>query len=1626
MATYVNDRRAIHEGRSPAMIPGPINPVFPKPNGPPVPILNMAHGPGLKNGTATLKIDGKPVSVAGSRFESIPATPDRLGGIAGVRSTVVGGAAEPTSYSSDTKFEGKGSVRSFDTTKSNSLVINPGWAMRLAMKALPGPYDQLAQKVIEKLPGAFGDQLSALGESLTDPSVLIGPALKLVGKLIPGVNLVVGGAAMAESAMQIAELAQEVQDLLTPPLTDEKIDQIADVIANGVAAITIGFVLGKIVKRAKSRINAVASRQNNQVNPNTQAKIVDDVHVGAPGGANCELGTCHPVIFATGVKILSETDFALPGLLPLEWRRFYRSADRRPGWLGWGWSTPLSIELALVHSHVHYYDARGRRVQLPPLSPGQSHFDEREKITLIHHEDGHYSVESTDGLRHEFAKPVPGQWRLPLARLRDRHGNAITLHYPAYDETGVDGIAPRPAGLTDSAGRELRFGWTDAGLLAEVRLAPRTLDGVEHQGGVLVRYAYDSVGNLEGDKGGKGNSQANLASATDAQGGTTAYRYENHLMVAYTTKNGFTHHQQWSRLDAGGRVVRTWTDTPGLLDTRFEYDLGMRTTHVTDALGRRTSYHYNGHNEVVAVTEAGPDGQPVRTETQMDRAGNPDTTTDALGRSTRWQWDARGNLTAVTDAAGATTRLRYNALNLPTEITDALGHVWKNDYDARGDLREHTDALGHATRYQYDPRGLPVAIEDAHGKTKHLQWDAAGQLTAYTDCSGRNTRYQYDILGNLAASIDALGQTTRYQHDALGQLRIATQADGAEHRYDHDAQGNLVAYTDPKGAITRYAYNGLDQPVERQDPQGQSLRYRYDAVGRLVALQNENGAWYQFHYDAADNLVQEIGFDGRIQRYRYNAAGELTELHERDAAEPPDTPYDMAPDAPLPKRTHFQRDLLGRLLAKVHTNGEAASYTYDLLGRMVGCANAQAQVRFAYDALSQLVEETQVHLGDAQADGVQAPAPTQAQALVDRHFTFRHAYDALGNRIASVLPSGKNVQWLYYGSGHLHQIRVDGHTVSDMERDALHQEISRTQGALTSRYGLDPMGRLVAHKVSREAALQTLPGAATEASLRDRDPPPGMPGPPGLSDLLARLPHLPSGHRIARHYQYDRGGNLTATQDSLRGASEYRYDALGRILSAHKGTRSTTQGTQQGEDREQFTFDPAGNLLNPNRGGEQSAGGVSHEREKVPTNRLTVYQDLRFTYDLHGNVVQRLVGWHTVQNYRYSAEHQIVEATVTRYRERPALQSVRAAGQVQAEPGATVQTTRYRYDALGRRVDKTDAFGRTRFVYDGDLLAGEIRGSKVSEYLYEPDSFVPLAKLESEAKQAPVQEVLGHIAMENVANESSEAKSFAVYYYQCDQVGAPQELTDEAGRIVWAASYKVWGQAQALQMLRTGTDGEAAVFTASDRPLTLAAQGDLQALNLVEQPLRFQGQYFDGETGLHYNRYRYYDPVTGRFVHQDPIGFAGGGNFYEYSPNPWSWFDPLGLARRPPHNLKAKVKGKDGAVKSEQDYVSGGMTEEDKALGYPLCTLVTHTERKALNEGNYSPEDSIEMDGQYAPCSHCKGAMNTAVNSGKVAGIKYTWDGKVWEAGDAAKKARAKSNSKKAAGVCALGKKKRS
>jgi RHS repeat-associated protein len=175
--------------------------------------------------------------------------------------------------------------------------------------------------------------------------------------------------------------------------------------------------------------------------------------------------------------------------------------------------------------------------------------------------------------------------------------------------------------------------------------------------------------------------------------------------------------------------------------------------------------------------------------------------------------------------------------------------------------------------------------------------------------------------------------------------------------------------------------------------------------------------------------------------------------------------------------------------------------------------------------------------------------------------------------------------------------------------------------------------------------------------------------------------------------------------------------------------------------------------------------------------------------------------------------------------------------------------TKYFYDVFGRRIGKANAQGKTAFIWDGDVIALEKTAEHTRHYLFEPNSFVPLAQIVS-------------------ANDSEQEHTA---YYHVDHLGTPQTLSDENGEIAWSAEYKAWGEAQVVMSKAAKEAG-------------------------INNQLHFQGQYADEESGLHYNRYRYYDPEIGRFISSDPIGLMGGINTHAYAPNPVEWVDPFGLA----------------------------------------------------------------------------------------------------------------------------------
>ncbi len=1038
--------------------------------------------------------------------------------------------------------------------------------------------------------------------------------------------------------------------------------------------------------------------------------------------ANCPgLMVGHPVNPISGAKILAaegERDFALPAMLPVVWQRTYSSQSRRIGWLGQGWSLPFETRLRVSASDVEIIDAFEREVTFSLPHPGQSIYSPYEKITLERTGDNQFELVDTDGQRRQFTVPATGGDTAWLSAIIDANGNAIRIEY---------GARQLPERITDSAGRvyQLRFEGD-----AQPRMAAVTFDGA-----ALVQYEYDAAGDLTLVRNRIGDV-------------VRSYAYRNHILIEHAQPGGLVSRYEYDQYLPEGKVLRNWTNNGQ--SWAFAYRSGA--TVVTDNLGRQQQFRFDALQQFVAYVD--PAGGVLTR--RIDEQGNLVAAIDAAGRKTGYRYDARGRIIRIENGAGDGTGIVYHPrFDKPALITDAVGATTALRYDERGNLASVTDALGRRTSYQYDDNGLPVKVTDAAGGARRLAYNKAGQLTSYTDCSGNTTRFDYDGDGNLTASTDAEGHTLRYRYDALGRLQEAQLPDGAVERYEYDRLGRMTGHIDAAGHRTTYTFDADGKPLTRRDARGGTLAYRYDGARRMAELINENGDVHAFVYDAMDRIVQETGFDTCLTRYRYDGAGLLAAKEEHGSI----ASGDSARIDTTYLRNHtglLEEKLTARITGPDQAEQLRLRFGYDRAGRMVHAANADAEVQLEYDLAGQLLAEHTHSRGET--------------ALL------RHSYDELGNRTSTVLPDGRVLNHLFYGSGHLHQINIDGAVVSDFERDRVHRETSRTQGALTTHFSYDDAGRLSAQNA-----------AAGGANV------------------------------IARKYAYDAVGNLLTLDDSRNGRITFEYDVIGRILAA-----------VQPQAAERFAFDPAHNIVDTS-----VTGG------RVEANRVLVFEDKRYRYDAHGNVTEKLVGSHTRMQFEWNGAHQLVKSVVTR--------------------GATVQKSRYVYDPFGRRIEKRDAFGSTRFVWDGNRLLCEMRGAACRTYIYEAGSFVPLAQLDTVAARGQASTTVRHI--------------------HTDHLGTPRELTDPAGHITWAATYRTWGNVLRVEQHEAAPEVD-----------TLA-----QA-----QPIRFQGQYHDADTGLHYNRLRYYDPDVGRFVSHDPIGLMGGFNNYQYAPNPVVWIDPSGLSGTKP------------------------------------------------------------------------------------------------------------------------------
>jgi RHS repeat-associated protein len=747
--------------------------------------------------------------------------------------------------------------------------------------------------------------------------------------------------------------------------------------------------------------------------------------------------------------------------------------------------------------------------------------------------------------------------------------------------------------------------------------------------------------------------------------------------------------------------------------------------------------------------------------------------------ATRFVWDDNGRSQAIDSRGGITTWI----------------------HNAEGLLLEKRSPEGRTTHFEYNDQNLLSARRDANGTTK-FSYDVEGRLVCWTDALGQTETFAYDEHNQLVKTTDALRNCWTYAYDAVGRLVEQQTSDGAVTKLSYNAQGLPVIVTDALGGKRTLLWDEHSRLIGEMGVDGLRQRYRYDADDRIVAAITQDRLTTHYKYDPLGRLVALTDPSGATVKLRYNALDALT--HYTD---------------PTGATTEYRYDAgLSQISARIDPAGRVLRYGYDTERNLISLTNAKGEVyRLGYDLDENLIEEIgfdgrhrhydytpgnhlqRVHEAQATTTFARDPLGRLLRRTGPDNVTSRFRYDPLGRLVLAENPVSR-LRFAYDPLGRLREEQQNGQCLTHR-----YDLLGRRTETIT------PTGEAIAYRYSARGHLSEVAYAGqplcqhhydelgreisrSQGTLESRYD----------YDVLGRLRRhtaLSQGGNavLGRDYRYDRAGKLTTLDDLRRGQRRYFYDPSERLLSV------------SGITPEQFVHDPAGNLL-----------GVPEAPGEVQGDRLWMQGDRHFVYDEAGNRIEERRGKRQalITRYTYDGQHRLIRVT-----------------------GPSGEVSTYEYDALGRRIAKQTPLRETRFVYDGPRLLSETTAETTRTYLFEPEGFRPLARVDRTATTEP-----------------------EIYYYHLDHLGTPHELTNTADRIVWSARYRAYG---ALAM----KDGE-----------------------LIDNPLRFQGQYYDQETGLHYNLHRYYDPQTGGFLTQDPIGLAGGAQLYQYVPNPVAWVDPYGLA----------------------------------------------------------------------------------------------------------------------------------
>lgn len=755
-----------------------------------------------------------------------------------------------------------------------------------------------------------------------------------------------------------------------------------------------------------------------------------------------------------------------------------------------------------------------------------------------------------------------------------------------------------------------------------------------------------------------------------------------------------------------------------------------------------------------------------------------------------------------------------------------------------------TDSRGNVHQYHCDEHGRVVKEIDPEGGITKRLYDSYGNLCSETNPNGNSTYYRHDSLGKVTRITDALGNSTRIRYNHQGQPALITDALGNHWQRRYNEQGLLSEIRDPSNNSWQYHYNNRGQLETLVDPEDGKQRFSWNSQGELISQTDADGRTTEYGYDNWGRVNCITTADGKTTAYEFNRSGKLTRLTQADGTNI-ELRYNQAgqvthhTDADG-KTTQYYYGGFSQVERRVDASGQTFDYQYDEERNLTGLTNEKGErYRLTYDGNERLVEEQGF---DGRKQNYRYNPAGQLIEHRDMDVITQFTRDPLGRLLRKSNNSGDNAEFHY---------------------DALGRLTAANNTDAFVRFQYDSAGNLTAEHCDSDTlatiANQNNANTSHSHSLRHSYDKRGWRTTTSTDDHHLSFQHTPAGQLYGVDHngnpvvrcEYDAAGQLSKkVQGKL--TSEFDYDSLGRILQQ----KTTAAGNDSAVIQRDYKYSNAGNLQQIEdllRGMTQYHYDHNDQLSKVEG---TVAE--AFSFDPAGNLLNdengqalydsgNRLALHGDRHFSYDTRGNLTEEKRGKSQSLSANFRYNGWNQLSSIEKNGLKTN-YRYDALGRRIGKsvthvkTKQQKKTTFCWNGDQLWSETnhtpKGQDDQLYIFEPNSFRPLALVKDEQ----------------------------IHHYHLDHLGTPQEITDSKGDIVWQAQYKAYGQLAGFAKQPT-----------------------------INNPLRFQGQYFDGESGLHYNRHRYYDPSVGRFVHQDPAGLLGGTNNYQYAPNPVGWVDPFGL-----------------------------------------------------------------------------------------------------------------------------------